>query len=498
MIHPVRTRFADLDDAATTSARLVPAGGTSGQVLAKSSGTDYATSWVTVSAGVTLPSTTSLLKGNGSGGAVAAVAGTDFVSPSGSYSDPLWITSLSGTKISGTVGAATVSGSATTISGNIPESQVTGLVADLAGKAPALAPTAVKTSAYSAAAGDFVPVDTTSGAVTITLPTAPADGSRIAAKLVIQGGTNAVTINCGGSDVFNKTGGSTSATLTLLNQSVNLQYKAGIWYVVGDDLPLSQLDLRYATQSAFVASGASHAKGLVPDPGSTAGTTRFLREDATWQLVAGLTIGNAVSGGGANRVLYEDGSGNLAASVNMTFVSGTGLTVGGGGLLLDNSQSVQVKGSGGTYGRAFYCDAGNNMGWRNEQSSGSCYYGIANFSNTASITFIQNAGRNLHQFGPDGSLTFLLNSSADGLLGTQNCLKVVPSWANSTTATRKGRASLLACDFTGTDREGVRVESDGTQPLLSFYGKTPAVAKAATPTTLADVIAILQGLGLCS
>lgn len=34
--------------------------------------------------------------------------------------------------------------------------------------------------------------------------------------------------------------------------------------------------------SDFVASGASHARGAVPDPGSTAGTYKFLREDATW------------------------------------------------------------------------------------------------------------------------------------------------------------------------------------------------------------------------
>lgn len=32
----------------------------------------------------------------------------------------------------------------------------------------------------------------------------------------------------------------------------------------------------------FVASGASHAAGVVPDPGASAGTTAFLREDATW------------------------------------------------------------------------------------------------------------------------------------------------------------------------------------------------------------------------
>jgi hypothetical protein len=34
--------------------------------------------------------------------------------------------------------------------------------------------------------------------------------------------------------------------------------------------------------SDFVASGASHARGAVPDPGAVAGSSKFLREDATW------------------------------------------------------------------------------------------------------------------------------------------------------------------------------------------------------------------------
>lgn len=42
-------------------------------------------------------------------------------------------------------------------------------------------------------------------------------------------------------------------------------------------VPLSQL-------SVFVASGASHAAGIVPDPGASAGTVKFLREDATFAL----------------------------------------------------------------------------------------------------------------------------------------------------------------------------------------------------------------------
>ena len=71
----------------------------------------------------------------------------------------------------------------------------------------------------------------------------------------------------------------------------------------------------------FVASGSSHAPGAVPDPGSTAGSTRYLREDATWDVPpsSGLTTGGAVTGGAANAILYENSSSNLAASSALTF-----------------------------------------------------------------------------------------------------------------------------------------------------------------------------------
>jgi len=41
------------------------------------------------------------------------------------------------------------------------------------------------------------------------------------------------------------------------------------------------------TYSVMGASGSGHASGLVPDTPSTAGTTKFLREDGTWQVPAG-------------------------------------------------------------------------------------------------------------------------------------------------------------------------------------------------------------------
>ncbi len=117
------------------------------------------------------------------------------------------------------------------------------------GAAQGLTPSAVLTTAtYTASSGEYIPADVSGNNITVTLPTAPPDLTRVGVKLINLGSTsNTVQINRGGSAVFNKGGGSTSLTLSLLNQSVVVQYSAGsaIWYVVTDDVPLSQLDTRY-------------------------------------------------------------------------------------------------------------------------------------------------------------------------------------------------------------------------------------------------------------
>jgi hypothetical protein len=63
----------------------------------------------------------------------------------------------------------------------------------------------------------------------------------------------------------------------------------------------------------FVASGASHATGAVPDPGASAGTTRFLREDATWQVPSG-SSSSSTGGGGSGAFVPIMFVGPLTAS----------------------------------------------------------------------------------------------------------------------------------------------------------------------------------------
>ena len=68
----------------------------------------------------------------------------------------------------------------------------------------------------------------------------------------------------------------------------------------------------YWDATVAVGSGASHAKGLVPDPPASSGTTKFLREDMTYAVPpasAGVTIESTSS------VIKGDGAGGGVAAV---------------------------------------------------------------------------------------------------------------------------------------------------------------------------------------
>jgi hypothetical protein len=172
--------------------------------------------------------------------------------------------------------------------------------------AQALVPTSVKTSAYTAAPGDFIPVDASSASVTITLPTAPTDKTRVEIKMIATSGSNTVTFNTGGSDVLNKASGVTTGTLSLLNQAIMLQYAAtgSIWYVQSDDLPLTQLDARYPQSGAYVAIGNLQSQGqssdlrtVYPELVTTGHTFGVADDTAAIQAAVDWAIANAPVGG---------------------------------------------------------------------------------------------------------------------------------------------------------------------------------------------------------
>lgn len=67
--------------------------------------------------------------------------------------------------------------------------------------------------------------------------------------------------------------------------------------------------------SDFVASGASHARGTVPDPGAAAGTTKFLREDATFAVPPGT--------GAYTQISIQTVTGSPATSITFSSIPAT-------------------------------------------------------------------------------------------------------------------------------------------------------------------------------
>lgn len=59
------------------------------------------------------------------------------------------------------------------------------------------------------------------------------------------------------------------------------------------------------TIAVFGASGPGHSTGIVPDPGSTTGTTRYLREDATFAVPPGTIIYGPISNGSSTPLILN-------------------------------------------------------------------------------------------------------------------------------------------------------------------------------------------------
>jgi len=87
----------------------------------------------------------------------------------------------------------------------------------------------------------YYPADTTSGAITITLPSAPPDGTMFSCKLIA--GANTLTVARGGTDLIGKpTTGTTSKVLAGVGQTLLLTYSnatisgnsTGVWYEITD------------------------------------------------------------------------------------------------------------------------------------------------------------------------------------------------------------------------------------------------------------------------
>ena len=115
----------------------------------------------------------------------------------------------------------------------------------------------------------------------------------------------------------------------------------------------------------FGPSGATHAAGAVPDPGATAGASRYLREDGTWSAPAGNNSGASSSGAvGAVQVAATGGAfadAGCTASSGVLACPGSGSSFGGSGAGSITTTKAAGDDGGGGGGFIMQDGAGNKF-----------------------------------------------------------------------------------------------------------------------------------------
>src|SRR5581483_11278054 len=201
-----------------------------------------------------------------------------------------------------------------------------------------IAATPTQTSAYSANAGDFVPVDTTSGAVTVTLPASVSDQARVGVKNIK--GSHAVTVTASGGATFDYASGATSTTLAV-GQSIGMQYNASgnIWHVMATTSTLT-ID---TTASDFQPNGTASAgsTGKIADAGHVhpTDTTRAV------QLSVRSVATAAVSPSAGQFVPYNISGGSISDMLPNAPANGT---IVGIKLAITQSSPIGSSSSAGT------------------------------------------------------------------------------------------------------------------------------------------------------
>jgi hypothetical protein len=340
-------------------------------------------------------------------GAVVATANdytaaqvTNAVSTAGSYTDPTWITSLSWPKITGAPGF---------------------LVSPLNTK------------------GDLL-VFTTSNA---RLPVG-SDGQVLTADSTQTGGIKWAATVGGVTSVFGRTGAVTaqSADYSAFYVPLTRQVLAGAGLTGGGALSAD------VTLTAVVmgASGASHAAGIVPDPGATAGATRYLREDATWAAPPAAPVTSVFGRTGAVVATAADYSAFYVPTTRQ-ILAGTGLT-GGGDLSADRTLSGVAMGASGTgHAMGMVPDPGATLG---------------------ATRYLREDATWAVPAGAGGGMTDPTTTLGDLIV------------RGSAATTRLGvgtNGQVLTADSTQTN--GIKWAAPGSAPVSSVFGRTGAVVAAA-------------------
>jgi hypothetical protein len=118
--------------------------------------------------------------------------------------------------------------SGTNTGDNATNSQYSGLATS---KANQLTPTDTKIANYTAQPNEIIPCNISAGSIAITLPSAPADGTRVRVQLLTVGADKYLEVKTSGTDKFFATLGPTSLYMYLYGETQEFQYQTaqGFW-----------------------------------------------------------------------------------------------------------------------------------------------------------------------------------------------------------------------------------------------------------------------------
>ena len=220
--------------------------------------------------------------------------------------------------------------------------------------------TTAKTASFTAVSGEGYFVNTTSGAITVTLPASPSAGDIVAiSDYAGTSATNNITIARNGS---NFEGLATNGEITTNRQAVTLVYVDGTqgWLPVGESDSSFQQPLYVTATGGTITTCGNFKIHTFTGPGTftvTCGGGPTGSNTVDYLVIAGGGSGGSYGGGGAGGYRFSDGTASgcysagpspLSASALPVTAQAYPITVGAGGVTPGSPAGNNNPGSNGS------------------------------------------------------------------------------------------------------------------------------------------------------